>query len=264
VGSSCSRPHAVMDDTSCCRSKIRGFGPAALVLALTACGIDERELQPASGSTTGGTAAGSSGVAGSTNSTGGRPPGLDAPPPPEDCSYVGSAVPEGCETVVSNPGFDKSFMGWAPEMITILLGWNNTDALASDDSGTLIVENTQFSEDSKFPGEFILGARQCIPAEENTVYDVMADVFIPEQATRGRAGVSVYFYKTPDCNAGMGGTDLSFTSELFNEQGEWLAAGGRFVVPAGVQSMEVRLLAAKTFPERSFQVLFDNVLVQEK
>jgi hypothetical protein len=136
--------------------------------------------------------------------------------------------------------------------------------MASDDSGTLIVENTQFSEDSKFPGEFILGARQCAPAEENAVYDVMADVFILEQETRGRAGVSVFFYKTPDCNAGMGGTDLSFTSELFKEQGEWLTVGGRFVVPAGVNSMEVRLIAAKTFPERSFQVLFDNVLVQEK
>jgi hypothetical protein len=252
-----------MDDTSCCRSKIRGWGPASLVLVLSACGIDDRELQPANASVTAGTAVGGS-SGGGTNTTGGRPPGLDAPQPPDDCSYVGSDVPEGCETVVSNPGFDKSFMGWAPEMITVLLGWNNTDAMASDDSGTLIVENTQFSEDSKFPGEFILGARQCAPAVENAVYDVLADVFILEQETRGRAGVSVFFYKTPDCNAGMGGTDLSFTSELFKEQGEWLTVGGRFVVPAGVKSMEVRLIAAKTFPERSFQVLFDNVLVQEK
>lgn len=106
---------------------------------------------------------------------------------------------------------------------------------------------------------------QCVRARAGAVYDVSADLFIPEQETVGRAGVSVFFYeKSSDCNAGMGGTDLSFTTKLVDKQEEWAKVGGRFVVPAGVNSMQVRLIAAKAIAPRAFLALFDNVLVQAK
>lgn len=236
-----------------------------LIAACCSCGVDERELSLAaagsdSGSSPPSTGGGSSSSAGGGGEAG-EPAGLDAPPAPE-CTYVGSKIDEGCETLVSNPGFDKTAVGWPGENLAVLTGWDNRDKAESEDSGSIVVDN-RLTGSSEI-GEVMIGAQQCVGAVARRVYDVRADLFIPEQETKGRAGLSVLFYKTGDCNSGQGGTDMSFTTELTKTTGEWQPVIGRFVVPDDVNSMEVRLIAAKPFAPESFQVLFDNVLVQQK
>lgn len=243
---------------------VQGVVSLVLLLAASGCGLDERELSMAGASGSGGSPSGggstSTGDAGAGGDDG-QPPGLDAPPAPA-CAYVGSKIDEGCETLVSNPGFDKTALGWDGENLAVLTGWDNRDQGESEDSGSIVVDNRLTG--SSTIGEVMIGAEQCVGAVAGRVYDVRADLFIPEQDTKGRAGISVFFYKTGDCNAGMGGTDQSFTSELTKKSGEWQVTTGRFVVPDDVNSMEVRLIAAKAFEPESFQVLFDNVLVQQK
>ena len=237
------------------------LGRSALVLAvaasLGACGLDERVLLTADAS--GGSASGGAGSAGSSSGAG-QPPGWDAPAPP-DCAYVGEAVAAGCETLVSNPGFDQGVVGWPGESLSMQISWADQDAAASTTSGSLSVDNTLFGDAA---GEVISGALQCIGATPGAVYDMAADVFIPAQSAAGRAGLSVFFYKMADCNASHSGTDMSFTTDLVQDTEVWTPVSGRFVVPNGFNSMEVRLVAGKDFKLRSFKVLFDNVLVQRK
>lgn len=236
------------------------FGRAALLLlaaaCLGACGLDERVLLATDA--TGGSAAGGGG---SSSSSAGRAPGWDAPAPPDDCVYVGKTVEAGCETLVSNPGFDQGVVGWPAESLSMQVAWADQDAAQSEQSGSLSVDNTLFGDAL---GEVISGALQCIPATAGAVYDVAAQVFIPKQSASGRAGVSVFFYKKGDCNASLAGTDMSFTTDLVSDTEVWTPVSGRFVVPNGFNSMEVRLVAGKDFKLRSFKVLFDDVLVQEK
>ena len=237
------------------------FRRSAFLLSAAAClggcGLDERVLvarDPSGGSASGG--AGSSG----SSSSAGRAPGWDAPAPPA-CAYLGGAVDDGCETLVSNPGFDQGVVGWPGESLSMQIAWAQQDATDSAQSGSLSVENTLYGD---APGEVISGALQCIGATAGAVYDIAAEVFIPAQSAAGRAGLSVFFYKKVDCNASLSGTDMSFTTDLVTETEVWTPVSGRFVIPNGFNSMEVRLVAGKDFKLRSFKVLFDNVLVQRK
>jgi hypothetical protein len=240
-------------------ARLRGCAALLWLLPLHACALDSRDLLATQQSSAGSGVGGSANAAGASAST----PGWDSPPPP-DCVYVGRAVDPGCETLVTNPGFDQSADGWPPETLSVLVGWNEQDATASPASGSIAVDSTLYSTDVTTEGQVILGALQCVGATPGKVYDVRADVFIPEQNDEGRAGLSVLFYKTTNCNAGLAGTDLSFTSELLSAVGVWTPVSGRFVVPADVGSMEVELVVGKQFAPRSFKALFDNVLVQAK
>jgi hypothetical protein len=243
-----------------------GFGArrTALVLGVAlahaGCALDSRELldEAASGGSSG--SAGAASFAGASGA-GSPPPGWNAPPPPA-CVYQGDAVDEGCETLVSNPGFDSSVDGWPAQMPSVLVDWSKRDAMDAAESGSLTVDSTLFSEDAQ--GVVILGAVQCVPVTGGGVYDVRADAFIPEQDVDGAAGVTTLFYKNSSCDAGVAGTDLSYTTPLVTVVGKWTEVSGRFIAPAGVRSMQVELVVGKHFAPRSFKASFDNVLVQPK
>jgi hypothetical protein len=130
------------------------------------------------------------------------------------------------------------------------------------ESGSITVDSTLFSEEAE--GVVILGAVQCVPATGGAVYDVRADAFIPKQDVEGAAGVTMLFYKNANCDAGVSGTDLSYTTPLVTAVTKWTEISGRFIVPNGVGSMQVELVVGKHFAPRSFKALFDNVLVQAK
>lgn len=229
----------------------------AAVLLLPGCAVDDRDLSQDVVSSAGGNAGG---AAGSSS----QPAGLDAPDPPA-CTYVGSSVEAGCETLVSNPGFDqkRQVLGWPPATSLIQTQWDKRDATGVPDSGSMAVDNL-LSAPLEETGETIHGALQCVPAQPGAVYDVAADVLIPKQETPGRAGIVVQFYPTNDCNASNVGTDKSYVTGLVDSQGHWQPVGGRFVVPANTHSMEVELVAGKPFKLPMFTALFDNVLVQQK
>lgn len=236
----------------------------ALALTQWSCAVDDRELNlvtaPLGGSASGAAGTNAGGAGGTAGST---PAGLDAPPPPP-CSYQpGEEVEEGCETLVVNPGFDelRKALGWLAATQLIQTGWEKRDATGIAKSGAMSVANNLYAPEK---GETINGAVQCVPAIAGAVYDVAADVLIPGHEGEGRAGISVLFYRPTDCNASNVGTDMSFTTDLVDKVDAWQPVAGRFVVPAGMQSMEITLVAAKPFQQLSFTAIFDNVLVQEK
>lgn len=227
------------------------------LLALPACALDSRELSPNGGGAGSNSAPGFAGTG-----VGGNPPaGWNAPPPPA-CVYHDDEVEPGCETLVSNPGFDKTAEGWPGQIPSVVVGWSERDAAGGSQSGSIKVDSTLFSEDAE--GVVILGAVQCVEAEGGGVYDVRADAFIPQQEAEGAAGLTMLFYKNDECDAGAGGTDLSFTTPLVTDVDKWSEVSGRFIVPPGVGSMQVELVVGKHFAPRSFKALFDNVLVQAK
>jgi hypothetical protein len=228
------------------------------VLAQPACALDNRQLSQDEGGSGGKGSAPSFAGGGAGGSA---PAGWNAPAPPA-CVYQGEEVEPGCETLVSNPGFDSTVEGWPGQIPSVVVGWNERDAAEAPESGSITVDSTLFSEDAE--GVVILGAVQCVPAEGGAVYDVRADTFIPEQAADGAAGLTMLFYKNADCNAGVAGTDLSFTTPLTTAVDKWTEVSGRFIVPPGVGSMQVELVVGKHFAPRSFKALFDNVLVQAK
>jgi hypothetical protein len=232
-------------------------GPAlATAFLLPACALDTRDLS-ADVAPTAGSNSGSGGSAS-------PPAGLDAPEPPA-CTYEGSQVDAGCETLVSNPGFDqkRQVLGWPPATQLIQTQWDKRDATGLTDSGSMAVNNL-LSAPQEEKGETIHGALQCVPAQAGGVYDVAADVLIPAQETPGRAGIVVQFYPTNDCNASNVGTDKSYATTLVELQDQWQPVGGRFIVPVSMRSMEVELVAGKPFKPLMFTALFDNVLVQQK
>jgi hypothetical protein len=232
-----------------------------LVVVVSGCALDTRELQLETSSFAGSASTGGGGSGGGGGI--GQPLGLDAPPPPA-CVYAGTEVPAGCETLVSNPGFDQEsgVEGWPGANLRIQTEWRKQDATGVLHSGSMAVDNTLAADSN---GDTINGAFQCVPAVAGAVYDVAADVFIPSgQEAAGRAGISVLFYKTADCNASLTGTDMSFTTTLVDAVARWQPVAGRFVVPDGMSSMEITLVSGKPFRPLSFTALFDNVLVQKK
>jgi hypothetical protein len=235
---------------------------ALLAVALqTACALDNRELlqdDVVAGSGGGGNVGG--GTAGTDS---GRAPGWDAPFPP-DCVYAGHSIDAGCETLVSNPGFDRNADGWPPQQSTVSVGWSEQDRMESPSSGSIAVDSTLFNEEVK-NGQVILGALQCVGTIAGGVYDIRADAFIlPDQTTEGSAGLIAQFYKNSNCSAGIAGSDQSYSAKFIVDVGEWTPISGRFQVPADVGSMQVMLVVGKQFAPRSFKALFDNVLVQPK
>jgi hypothetical protein len=246
------------------RFQVRSVFCTALLCLSSGCAVDDRELHLADavGNSRGGSSSlGNAGDSGSSAS-GGRPAGLDAPDPPA-CDYAGTEVADGCQTLVSNPGFDQQ-MGvtdWPGANLAIVTQWNELDADGNTASGSLYVANHLSAEEQ---GETINGALQCIPATPGAVYDVVTDVYIPKQETQGRAGVTVFFYRPTDCNASLVGTDQSYTTDLIDVPEVWTRVAGRFVVPPNMHSMEVVLVAGKPFKPLSFAAQFDNVLVQAK
>ncbi len=230
----------------------------AAAFAQSACALDDREL---SRDAVGGGGTGSAPSLGGTAGGSNAPVGWNAPAPPA-CVYHGDEVEPGCETLVDNPGFDESVDGWPGQIPSVVVGWNELDAADRAESGSIKVDSTLFSEDAE--GVVILGAVQCVPAVGGGVYDVRADAFIPPQEAEGAAGLTILFYKNAKCDAGVAGTDLSFTTPLVTDVDRWTEVSGRFIVPPEVTSMQVELVVGKHFAPRSFNALFDNVLVQAK
>jgi len=238
------------------------FDPRAALLVLAsfasaACALDRRELLTDDGAAGKNSVPSFGGSGGSSNG----PPGWDAPAPPA-CVYQGGSVEPGCETLVSNPGFDSTVEDWPGLTPSVLVNWSERDATDAKTSGSANVDVVLFSEDAE--GVVILGAVQCVPASGGGVYDLRADAFIPEQEAEGAAGLTVLFFKNETCDNGTAGSDLSYTTPLVSTVGKWTEVSGRFVAPADVESMQVRLVVGKLYAPRSFKALFDNVLVQAK
>lgn len=224
------------------------------------CALDDRTLQPVSGS-----------GAGADSGNGGAPVGLEEPPAVElpVCTYARNQVEPGCETMVSNAGFETNIDGWLAEPLAITVGWDRSDATGDEASGSIAVVNSMHGRNDGFaPG----GGRQCLPAEPGTVYDMAGDVFIPdgqgagfgEGPFIGRAGLSILFWPNADCSNKDRSLNPSYQTNLVEGVEAWTRVSGSAVAPDGAASMSMRVLTIKPFYEYSFKALFDNVLLRKR
>ena len=222
-----------------------------------ACSVDDRQLGPAgSGGITG------NGFGGSPTVDGGEA-GAGEPEPLPVCDY-GNGVPEGCDSLVANPGLARNTRGWSAEDATVVVSWSEHDANAHKESGAVSVLNTLFGAANGIASR---AATQCLPTVPGQAYGFALDVFVPEgqgEALDGgtytaNAGLGVIFYTSSQCDGYSLG---SASSALAEEPGVWTHREGRAIAPQGAQSMLVRLVALKNFREYSFEAYFDNVFVK--
>lgn len=237
-------------------TRLAAFG--ALGAFLVGCSVDDRALVAGAGA--GGGSAGTGAELDSGVAAAAGQPALDPLPV---CDYSG-AVAEGCETLVSNPGFATDIAGWAPEMPSISLAWSAMDAAASAASGSLTVVNTLAGAAD---GTADRGAAQCLPTTPGQAYGFAADMFIPDGQGAGidggtfeaNAALSIIFYPLAGCT---GYSASSAISDLAMEAGVWGRHEGHAVAPEEAKSMLVRLDTLKNFQQGKFEADFDNVLIK--
>lgn len=234
---------------------LKGLVGLSFVLAFAACAIDSRQLSVSSG------ASGASSTAGIGSFSGDAGQAATATLPV--CDYA-AELPEGCETLVSNPGFARDTSNWKAEDATVTMAWATEDAADHEHSGSLSVLNSLYGAAD---GVASRAAAQCLPTQPGRAYGFGLDVFVPEGQGEGlngadyqaSAGLSVIFYTSLHCDEF---TLASATSELLEDSGHWAHLEGRAVAPQGAKSMLIRLVTFKNFQEYSFEARFDNVLVR--
>jgi len=238
------------------RAALKGLVVVWLWLSAASCSVDNRELSVQGG-------AGSGSTAGMSGLDGDAGDGNAALPPLPVCDYS-AGVSEGCDTLVSNPGFDRDTAGWKAEDTTVAMSWRTDDATENNESGSLSVVNTLYGTAAGFASR---AAAQCLTTEPGKSYAFALDVFIPKGQGEGlegsdylaSAGLSVIFYTSKQCDEF---TLDSKSSELLQEAGVWAHREGRAVAPKSAQSMLIRLVTLKEFQQYSFEAHFDNVLVK--
>ena len=219
---------------------------------------------------------GVSGTAGSAQPTGGRPVNPDGGAPEGGTSGDGGAAAAGSdfgaggcgdldhndvqdcdETVVDNARFDQSVEGWKAEL-TVSQQWDERNARADQDSGTISVTNATVAEvDAVILG----GSGQCQPALGSQDYLVAARTFMAGGQGEGSAGVNVWFYGADDCAdyllSSLGPASVTQTDS-------WVLVQGAMKSPPATRSMRVRLVVQKPYTQTSLTALFDDVLVREQ
>jgi hypothetical protein len=246
----------------------------ALLVAVTAgCAVDDRTLLAANAS--GGSSSSGGGSAGLGNGFSAGPTQIDLPV----CSYSSTTdIEPECETLVRNAGFGADTSGWNEEPLSITIGWDAGDATGSDGSGSIAVINSMHGRKD---GIAASGGTQCLPAVPGKIYDMAADVLIPdgqglgyvpddkkmelgEAPYVGRAGLSILFWPNDECSITDQSLLPSFQTNLVEDVDAWWRVEGAAQAPDGAVSMSVRVLTVKPFQEYNFKALFDNILLRER
>jgi hypothetical protein len=263
--------HTLHSDNHTGRRQIRATISIAGLALLTcaSCTLDERTLQTGDAIDGAGGASGQSSL-GDPNGSGAAAGEATIP----TCSYSGSTTAAGCETLVDNPGFTKNVAGWTAEDLAISEGWVQEDAAKASGSGSIVVTNTNYSNDDAAKGGTAPGgARQCIPIEGDATYDFAADIYVPAGQGEGFQGdgfpgsyvsfadLSAFFY--PDTACAQQSEGKNFSSEAVQVADEWVHVAGSATSPKDAQSMAVRLATGKPFPQYMFEAHFDNILVKK-
>jgi hypothetical protein len=261
--------------------------------ALTACPVDERELEGlnigVSGSSgqagagnggendggegnsgssgqggtsqggTGGTGdqGGTSGTSAQGGSAGSGGSSGDAGGPPTKCPDLDvNGVLDCDETLAVNATFDSDVLPWIGET-AIVTKWHETDAHGITESGALSVEN---QTDQDQTGASLLAARQCIRVDGDAVYNFAVEVSVPSESENTQGGMILYFYEGAACTGNLADTPLVTN---FVSAPEWTVAQKTYLTPASAESVMVRLVAQKMFRDPPRKVFYDNVLVRK-
>jgi hypothetical protein len=159
------------------------------------------------------------------------------------------------ETLAANTNFNVSAAGWTAEF-GISLAWSPIDASGSAQaSGSLAVDFTAMPG----AGSVQAAASQCAQVRPGSGYELLVQTMLaPNQSTSGQAGAGLWFYASADCTGPIGSV----------QQGPIVSPGGAWQtlkmttpqVPAGANSVALRLIIMKQGTQGPLTWLFDNVL----
>ncbi|MFL5306541.1 MAG: hypothetical protein ACJ8F1_15095 [Polyangia bacterium] len=249
---------------SCCSKECLGIDPPA--------GVDDETCNaaPAGGNGgangTGGTTAtgGTSGTAGKsgTSATGGTPGGGGSGGVVASGGHgggTGAAGSGGAGGGAPPPGlaqFNGTTAPWTASYGSVV-SYSSTDAGGASTSGSLnlAVMNGAASITS------IVAAAECVAAVAGATYDLSAQVFVPQQMSGSLAGLGLWSYASNDCSGAPSGT---FASPQVAAVGVWQPVSGSPQLPAGTQSMSVRLTVTKPAGQTGGEARFDNVDVTKR
>ncbi|HVT06386.1 MAG TPA: hypothetical protein VHO67_02965 [Polyangia bacterium] len=149
--------------------------------------------------------------------------------------------------------FDGTTAPWVASYGAVV-SYNPADAGGSATSGSLdlMLTNGNASITS------VVAATECVSAVAGTTYDLSAHVFLPQEMSGSFAGMALWFYTSPDCTTGLGST---FSSDQVATVGSWQSLTASSSVPAGTQSMSVRLAVTKPAGKTTVEARFDDVSV---
>ncbi len=138
-----------------------------------------------------------------------------------------------------------------------VVNYSTTDAAGSSTSGSLdlVLMNGSASTAS------LVAATECVSAVAGATYDLSAQIFLPQQMTGVFAGLGLWFYASNDCSSGLSTT---YSSPQVAVVGSWTSLSTSSAVPAGTQSMSVRLTLTKPAGKTAAEALFDDVSVMKR
>ena len=185
------------------------------------------------------------------------------PPPtgggPADCPDLdGNCVRDCGETLTKNPGLEADASSWQAEA-NVTVAREQRDAMGRPTSGALSVLH---GSKTGLTAAAMAGARQCVTVTAGTVYQLAAQVLIPEGQSPGSASLSAIFHAAADC-AGPPAAAPS-PIPLWGDRDRWMTVSAGVLAPAGAQSMTLRLVVIKRLQDPPLKALFDNVLVSPR
>lgn len=164
----------------------------------------------------------------------------------------------GNTNLVSNGGFDNGTTGWSPRFSTGQgsISWGAGTFSPLPGANAVLVTTTEPAKSYQLD--------QCINVMRNTRYEVGTKVMIPSGQSSGIAGIAVYEYQVPDCNA------PSFFDSFNRRQtnvdspiGSWVDATILFFTDSRTQSFLLVIGAGGT-ASPPFSAWFDDVYVRPK
>ncbi len=168
----------------------------------------------------------------------------------------GAAGGTGLATLPMVAQFDGTTGGWIPSF-GATVSYSTSDAGGSSSSGSLdlAVANGNSSIASA------VAATQCVGAQAGATYDLAAQIFLPQQMSGSLAGLALWFYTSGDCSTGLSST---FASPQSAAVAAWQPVAASTQVPAGTQSVSVRLTVTKPAGKTAAEALFDDVSILKR
>ncbi|HVY39007.1 MAG TPA: hypothetical protein VHM31_13775 [Polyangia bacterium] len=134
------------------------------------------------------------------------------------------------------------------------VSYSTFDAKGSAASGSLDLALTNGSASINS----VVAATECVSAVANATYDLSAQVFLPQSMSGSLAGMALWFFTSNDCTGAAGST---FTSSQIATVASWQSLTASSTVPAGTQSMSIRLTVTKPAGKTDVEARFDDVSV---
>ncbi len=153
---------------------------------------------------------------------------------------------------LQNVHFDANVASWTASLgATISRSTNDADGSVQSGSLDLVVAGGDPTISAQF------SASQCLSVTAGTIYDLGVSILIPGQTgSQGLIGLS--YYVSADCSGSVAGL---FSSSSFTPT-TWQTFNYVAVIPAGVDSIAVKLIVQKPSGQTSAEALFDDVVVK--